>query len=198
MAVTRNGYLVLGIIAILLFISVTVVAKNPSLSLFTSGVRVAGLAGFVLLAVAAIMTPWSRDIYRNFGTSFVTFHHIFGISGLILITLHPVFLAIRLMNASVFLPRFTPFYDFLVFAGRPALILIYIAVAGILLRRFIPAYWRAVHALIWVALILGIIHGDLVGTDMENPVIFILFNGLAVIAVGAFLVKRLKGRPGAS
>lgn len=198
MAVTRNGYLLLGIIAVLLFISGAVVVKNPSPSLLTNWIRFAGLAGFVLLAVAAIMTPWSREIYRNFGTSFVPFHHMFAISGLILITLHPVFLAIRLMNATVFLPRFWPFYDLLIFAGRPALILIYIAIAGILLRRFIPGYWRALHALIWVALILGIIHADLIGTDMENPVIFMLFNGLAVVAVGAFVVKRLKGRAGAS
>ncbi|MCU0629059.1 MAG: hypothetical protein MUE45_06200 [Methanoregulaceae archaeon] len=198
MAVTRNGYLLLGIIAVLLFISGAVVVKNPSPSLLTNWIRFAGLAGFVLLSVAAIMTPWSREIYRNFGTSFVPFHHMFAISGLILITLHPVFLAIRLMNATVFLPRFWPFYDLLIFAGRPALILIYIAVAAILLRRFIPGYWRALHALIWVALILGIIHADLIGTDMENPVIFMLFNGLAVVAVGAFVVKRLKGRAGAS
>jgi len=198
MAVTRNGYLFLGIIAVLLFISGAVVVKNPSPAYLTSLIRFAGLAGFVLLAIAAIMTPWSREIYRNFGTSFVTFHHMFAISGLILITLHPVFLAVRLMNSSVFLPRLWPFYDFLIFAGRPSLILIYIAVAGILLRRFIPGYWRALHALIWVALILGIIHADLIGTDMENPVIFMLFNSLAIIAVGAFVVKKLKRRSGAS
>jgi predicted ferric reductase len=198
MAVTRKGYLFLGIIVLLLFISVAVIVTNPSPSPLTSGIRFAGLAGVVLLAVAAIMTPWSREIYRNFGTSFIPFHHIFAISGLILITLHPVFLAIRLMNASVFLPRFWPFDDFLTFAGRPSLILIYIAVAAILLRRNIPGYWRVFHAIIWIALILGIIHGDLIGTDMENPVIFILFNSLAVIAVGAFIVKRLKGRRNAS
>jgi predicted ferric reductase len=195
---TRNGYLFLGIIAFLLIISGAVVAINPSPSLFTSGVRFAGLAGFILLAVAAIMTPWSRAIYRTFGTSFVPFHHIFAISGLILITLHPVFLAIRLMNVSVFLPRFGSFQEFLILAGRPSLLLLYIALAGVLLRRFIPKYWRFFHALIWVALIFGSIHATLIGTDMKNPVIFILFVSLAVIAVGALLLKRLKYMPGSS
>jgi predicted ferric reductase len=195
MAVTRNGYLLLGIIAFLLIISGVVVMINPSPSPFTSGIRFAGLAGFILLAVAAIMIPWSREIYRNFGTSFGKFHHIFAVSGLILITLHPVLLAIRLMNVSVFLLRFDSFQEFLLIAGRPALFLIYIAVTGVLLRRFIPLYWRAVHALIWIALILGIIHGNLIGTDMKNPVISLLFNGLAVTAVGAFVLKRVKGRP---
>lgn len=193
--VTRNGYLLLGITAVLLIISGVVVGINPSPSPFTSGIRFAGLAGFILLAVAAIMIPWSREIYRNFGISFGKFHHIFAVSGLILITLHPVLLAIRLMNVSVFLLRFDSFQEFLLIAGRPALILIYIAVTGVLLRRFIPLYWRAVHALIWIALILGIIHGNLIGTDMKNPVIFLLFNGLAVTAVGAFVLKRVGGGP---
>jgi hypothetical protein len=194
MGITRKGYFFLGIIAALLIMSGLSVGVNPSPSPFTSGIRFAGLAGFVLLAVAALMTPWSREIYRNFGTSFGKFHHIFAISGLVLITLHPVLLAMRLMNASVFLPWFGSFQEFFVLAGRPALILIYLAVAAVLLRRCIPSYWRAVHALIWVALILAIIHGDLIGTDMKNPSLFLIFNGLAVVAVGAFVLKRVKRR----
>ena len=194
MGITRKGYFFLGIIAALLIISGLSVGVNPSPSPFTSGIRFAGLAGFVLLAVAALMTPWSREIYRNFGASFGKFHHIFAISGLVLITLHPVLLAMRLMNASVFLPWFGSFQEFLALAGRPALILMYLAVAGVLLRRCIPSYWRVVHALIWVALILAIIHGDLIGTDMKNPSLFLIFNGLAVVAVGAFVLKRVKRR----
>lgn len=194
MTVTRNGYLFLGSVAILLIISGAVVAADPSPSPFTSGIRFAGLAGFVLLAAAAIMTPWSREIYRNFGTSFVPFHHLFSLAGLILITLHPVLLAIRLMTVSVFVPRLVPFQSFLIYAGRPSLLLIYIAIAAILLRHSIPVYWRVFHGLVWIALILGIIHGSLIGTDMKNPAVFILFNGLAAVAVGAFVLKRWKGR----
>jgi len=192
MNVTRNGYLLLGIIALLLIISGAVVTLNPSPDFLTSAIRFAGLAGFVLLTVAAVITPFPREIYRNFGTSFVKFHHLFALSGLILITLHPVFLTLKFMDTSVFIPQFWPIYKFLVLAGRPSLILIYIALAGILLRRFMPVYWRAVHALIWVALILGIIHGNLIGTDLKNPGVFILFNALAVVSVGAFIAKRLK------
>jgi hypothetical protein len=196
MNVTRNGYLLLGIIALLLIISGAVVALNPSTDFLTSAIRFAGLAGFVLLTVAAVITPFSRRVYRNFGTSFVKFHHLFALSGLILITLHPVFLTIKVMDTSVFIPRFWPIYDFLVLAGRPSLILIYIALAGILLRCSIPVYWRAVHALIWVALILGIVHGNLIGTDFKNPGVFVLFNTLAVVSVGAFIAKRWMERPG--
>lgn len=194
MTLTRNGYLILSAVALLLLISAAAVASNPSPVPLTNGIRLAGLAGFVLLAVAAAMTPFSRDIYRTCGKSFLVFHHAFAICGLILITLHPVFLAVRVMNPAVFLPVFSPFTDFLALAGRPSLILIYVALAGILLRRAIPGYWRVVHGLIWVALILGIIHANLIGIDMSNPVIFFIFNGLTVVALGAFVAKRMQRR----
>ena len=194
MTVTRWGYLALGCIGLLFIICVVVVAKNPSPSPLTSGIRFAGLAGFVLLAVAAIMTPWSREISHTFGTSFTRFHHIFALGGLLAITLHPALLAIRLLNASVFIPRFGSGMATLANFGRLSLILLYVSVAAVVLRRYIPKYWRVFHALIWVALILGIIHGTLIGTDMKNQVVFVFFNGLAIVAIGAFILKRLKGR----
>ena len=85
------------------------------------------------------------------------------------------------MDTSVFIPQFWPISKFLVPAGRHSLILIYIAFAGILLRRFIPVHWRALHALIWVAVIPGIVHGNLIGTDLKNPAVFMIFNTLAVV-----------------
>jgi len=194
MTVTRWGYLALCCIGLLIIICVVVVAKNHSPSPLTSGIRFAGLAGFVLLAVAAIMTPWSREISHTFGTSFTRFHHIFALGGLLAITLHPALLAIRLLNASVFIPRFGSGMATLANFGRLSLILLYVSVAAVVLRRYIPKYWRVFHALIWVALILGIIHGTLIGTDMKNQVVFVLFNGLAIVAIGAFILKRLKGR----
>lgn len=194
MTVTRLGNLALGCIAFLIIICGAVVMNNPSPSPLTSGIRFAGLAGFVLLVVAAIMTPWSREIYHTFGTSFTRFHHIFALGGLLAITLHPSFLAIRLLNAAIFVPRFGSGLTSLANIGRLSLILIYLSVAVLFLRRYLPKYWRVFHALIWGALALGIIHGTLIGTDMKNPVVFVLINGLAIVAIGAFIVKRLKGR----
>ena len=63
------------------------------------------------------------------------------------------------MNIAVFVPVFYPFYDFWLLAGRPALILIYIAVAAGILRKKIPKYWKQIHFLNYVALFFGLIHG---------------------------------------
>jgi len=39
------------------------------------------------------------------------------------------------------------------------------------------------------------VHGNLIGTDFQDPVISLLFNGLFAAVVGAFLLKRWQRRP---
>lgn len=194
MAVTRTGWLVITVIIILFAIPVAVVAANPSISPLTTGIRIAGLTGFVALAVAMIMTPFLPEIYRNFGRPFLRVHHLFAAAGLVLVTLHPVLLAVRLMTVAVFLPAFGSLYEFFALAGRPAFILMYVAMAGIFLRSAIPAWWRGLHALMWVVLVLSLIHGMLIGTDFREPIIGALFTTLTIAALGAFFAKRIKRR----
>lgn len=192
MTVTRNGILFLMGIGGILLVSATSVVLDPSPSPVTSGIRLAGLGGLALLAAGMIMSTWSREIYRSFGASFLRIHHLFALSGLILITLHPVLLAIRLMNISVFLPRFGSIQAAMNNAGRPALILLYIALAAVLFRRYTPTYWRVFHGLAWFALILGLVHGILIGTDTDNPLVLAVFVVLGAVAVGSFILKRMK------
>jgi len=194
MAVTRTGWLVIAVIFVLFAIPVAVVAANPSISPLTTGIRIAGLTGFVALAGAMIMTPFLPEIYRNFGRPFLRIHHLFAVAGIILVTLHPVLLAIRLMTVAVFLPAFGSLYEFFALGGRLALILMYGALAGVFLRVAIPAGWRALHALMWVVLVLALLHGMLIGTDFREPLIGALFTTLTIAALGAFFAKRIKRR----
>jgi hypothetical protein len=165
MAVTRTGWLVITVIVVLFAIPLAVVAANPSISPLTTGIRIAGLTGFVALAGA-----------------------------IILVTLHPVLLAIRVMTVAVFLPAFGSLYEFFALGGRLALILMYGALAGVFLRAAIPAGWRALHALMWVVLVLALLHGMLIGTDFREPLIGALFTTLTIAALGAFFAKRIKRR----
>jgi len=194
MAVTRTGWLVIAVIFVLFAIPVAVVAANPSISPLTTGIRIAGLTGFVALAGAMIMTPFLPEIYRNFGRPFLRIHHLFAVAGIVLVTLHPVLLAIRVMTVAVFLPAFGFLYEFFALGGRLALILMYGALAGVFLRAAIPAGWRALHALMWVVLILALLHGMLIGTDFREPLIGALFTTLTIAALGAFFAKRIKRR----
>ena len=155
-------------------------------------VRIFALTGFISLSTATIMTPFLKEITLLFKKPFIRIHHYFAIAGLILITLHPVTLAIQYMNPAVFIPNLNSLYLFLFFGGRQALIIIYIAIAAVLLRRKIVAYWRIFHALMYVALFFGIIHATLSGTDFQNPIILVVYYVLFAAAIGAFIIKRVQ------
>jgi DMSO/TMAO reductase YedYZ heme-binding membrane subunit len=155
-------------------------------------VRLFALWGFLALSIAAILTPFLRDIRRVFGRPFLAVHHTFAAFGILLPTLHPVAFALLAASPAVFIPVFDSWTAFWTFAGRPALYLLYIALAGVLLRQTIRQYWRWVHGLMYAVLLFAIIHGNLIGIDFQNPVIFIVFNGLFAVVIAVFVVRRLQ------
>jgi len=153
-------------------------------------VRLLALNGFIALSIAAIMTAFLKEITLFFKKPFTRVHHYFAAAGLVFITLHPITLAIQYLNPAVFLPNLGSLYLFLFFGGRQALIIIYIAFAAVLLRRKMMAYWRPFHSLMYVALFFGIVHADLSGTDFSNIAILVVYNGLFLAVLTAFILKR--------
>ena len=167
----------------------TVSSGNP----WNLAVRLFALNGYIALSVAAIMTAFLKEITLFLKKPFTRVHHYFAAAGLVLITLHPVSLALQSLNPAVFLPSVESVYSFLFFGGRQALIIIYVALAAVLIRKKIAAYWRYFHALIYVALLFGIIHADLSGSDLTNNLaIFVAFNALFGAVLVAFGLKRLQ------
>lgn len=161
--------------------------RNP----FNLSVRLFALNGFIALSIAAIMTPFLKEITLLLKRPFLRIHHYFAAAGLVLITLHPIALAIQLTNPAVFLPNLSSFHLFLLYGGRQALIIIYIALIAVLLRRKAIAYWRPFHALMYLALFFGVVHANLSGTDfLQNTFITFTFNILFAVAIAAFALKR--------
>jgi len=191
----RGRYLLIGIAALSTLVvlrSFTVSFSDPASWLL----RVCALAGMLSLSIAALMTPFLARIRALFGAPFLRVHHGFAASGLVFATLHPAILAIDTLNPAVFLPSFATPYLFFALGGRMALILLSIALAAILLRRRLSQrIWRPLHGLMYVVLALGIIHGTLIGTDFQDPLLFAIFNGLFAAVAGAFLLKRWQRRP---
>ena len=179
----------LAIISLYILVSILFIltAIRDSYDFF---VRIFALLGFTSLFIASMMSPFMVQIYKYFGKKFINIHHFFSIIGLILITIHPVAFALSKMDITVFVPVFYPFYDFWLLAGRPALILIYIAVVAGTLRNKIPIYWKHIHVLNYVALFFGLIHGILIGTDFKNPAILILFSIMTICAFCGLIYKR--------
>jgi DMSO/TMAO reductase YedYZ heme-binding membrane subunit len=161
----------------------------------TLTIRLIALNGYIAVSIAAIMTPFLKEITLFFKKSFVNVHHCFAAVGLLFLTLLPFTILMQGMstnyvNWAAFVPNFTTFYLFFFYGGTVALILIFAAFGAALVRRKIPSYWRPLHALMYLALFVGIIHANLIGIDFGNIFIKIVFDGLFVTVLAAFVLKR--------
>ncbi len=163
----------------------------------TLTIRLLALNGYIALSIAAIMTPFLKEITLFFKKSFVKVHHYFAVAGLLFLTLLPLTVLIQglstdYVNWAAFLPNFTTLYLFFYYGGTIALILIYVAFGAALLRRKISAHWHPFHALMYLALFVGIIHANLIGVDFGNLYIKIIFDGLFAASLVAFVLKRVQ------
>lgn len=188
--ITQQGIVLLGAIVGLFIIVFILFLTIPSTDAFDFTVRLFALWGYLAIAIATLMTPFLKEIYKNFGRPFIKIHHLFAAIGLACATLHPVLFAIEMSNWRVFIPDFSSWYNFWRLGGRPALILLYVAIIGVLIRKNIKKYWRAIHALMYVVLLLGFVHGVIIGTDFANIGIMIIFSIIFASSVLAFIYKR--------
>jgi DMSO/TMAO reductase YedYZ heme-binding membrane subunit len=154
-----------------------------------AALRLSGLLGFLSLCLGAIIHLARKNIKSLFGRPFIKIHHLFVISGLILITIHPVILALAYANFSVFIPDTSSVSGFLTNGGRIALILIYIGFLASIFRSVLRGRWIEIHRIMYPALVLGIIHANLIGEDLADPIILVLFNGIAGVVLLAGIIK---------
>jgi predicted ferric reductase len=154
-------------------------------------VRFFALYGFLFLSVTTLTTPFLKEITQAFGKPFLRVHHAFSVLGVVFITLHPVFNAIERLSLSVFVPSLD-WERFWRLAGRPAFIILYIALLAVFLRAKAPKYWRPFHALMYIVLLFGIVHANLIGDDFANVGIMIIFDGLFAASIAGFAFKRFR------
>ncbi len=152
--------------------------------------RLLALNGFISLAVAAIMDAFLKEITLFLKRPFLGVHHYFAAVGLAFVTVHPIVVAFQTLNPSIVLPNFSSLYAFFLYGGSIALIVLYVAFGGALLRQKIAHYWRPVHMLMYLALFFGVVHANLFGMDLQNIGFRIVYLGLFGAAVSAFGLKR--------
>ncbi len=197
MALKKTGALVLAAISLLameiafLFLS-NALPKATEVGLESILIRLLGLYGFLFLSIAALTTPFLAGITIAFGKPFKRIHHAFAAAGIVLITLHPVLNAVQRMSLEVFLPNFASWEVFWMLAGRPALYLFYIGLGAAFLRIRIPKYWRDFHALIYIVLFFGIVHGNLLGEDFANLGIKLTLDALFAASMIGLVYKRYR------
>ena len=150
------------------------------------------MLGAASLFIAVMTAAFARKMRRFLGWRFRRVHHLFAISGLVLVTLHPLIQALQFNNFEIFVPRFASWDAFWGLAGRPALILIYVVLVAAMLHRFIPRYWRILHMLIYVALVFGAVHGLMLGSDSRNLLLVVPYVIMLVLSLRVFFYKRLR------
>jgi predicted ferric reductase len=193
MALKREGvFFLLGIAVLAVIIALLSLPNAIDVDLTRLAVRFFGLYGYLFLSIAVLLAPFLREVTQAFGRPFLKVHHSFAFLGVVFITLHPVFNAIERLNLSVFVPNFASWMSFWRLAGRPAFILIYVAVFAAFLRAKAPKYWRAFHALMYVVLLFGVVHANLIGSDFQNLGIMLIFNALFIASLAGFAFKRYR------
>ena len=141
--------------------------------------RSCGLLGFLSLSLGVMINLGKKEMKPLLGKPFIAIHHLLVLTGLVLITLHPVILAFLVSDLSVFIPDISSMPAFLTQGGRVAIVLIYIGFLAAVFRSALRGRWILIHRIMYPAFLLGIIHANLAGGDLSNPVIKIMYNGIA-------------------
>lgn len=158
-------------------------------------VRGAALLGYWSVFLSILSSAYLRELVRFFGRSFVKVHHAAAVTGLVLIGLHPVAVAINTSSIAVFVPRFGSLLTFLSLGGRLAWYLIGIASLAALLRTRLKRAWRAIHYLNYIAFFLASAHASLLGTTFRGQgaraiILKVVVGLLSLVVVYVFVRKR--------
>ena len=188
----RAGYYFVALIIAIYLIALYAVASNAIIGSMNFGVRVFALTGFYFLAWAALMSPFLIEISRKFGTSFIRLHHAFAIVGLVSTVAHPIVLSIQIASLAIFVPSFGSLDGFFRNGGRVAIYIILFSALVAVFRKRLGRSWRPLHAIIYIAFILAIVHGALIGNDFRDPAIIAIFYGLFAATMGALVLKRYR------
>lgn len=177
-------------ISLILFLGLIFLAfKYPYDDLYQLGIRVTALVGFASLFVSVVMSGFFEE-FKEDGKKDLLFHHLFAVLGIVLITLHPVLLAVYKSDISVFLPKFDSWIVFWELAGRPALVILYMGFVGGFLLKAYKKSWRGLHMVVYIGLFFGLVHGYLIGTDFQNPFVTLIFALMFLISMFVLITKR--------
>jgi sulfoxide reductase heme-binding subunit YedZ len=197
MAPTRKSrktwYLVLASLVALILVGTSIALRPYGTPLYWA-IRGCALLGYLAIFLAIIISAYMRQMVRIFGRPFIQVHHILSVTGLVLITLHPLGVALYDRSLGVFVPLFDSWLVFLQLGGRPAWYLIGVASLAALLRKTFQQNWRAIHILNYLAFFLATVHAILIGTDFQPLIMKALPLAMSLVVVAIFIQKRLQRR----
>lgn len=134
------------------------IALRPYVTPLYWAIRRCALLGYLSILLAVIASAHMRQMVRIFGRPFVQVHHILSVTGLVLVTLHPLAVAWDYGNLGVFVPVSDSWIDFIRWGGRPAWYLFVVASLVAVLRTSFRQKWRVIHTLNYLAFFLATVH----------------------------------------
>jgi sulfoxide reductase heme-binding subunit YedZ len=170
---------------------VYVLSRTPALLAYNLA-RAAALFGYGTLFVTILSREYMREMRKLFGKPFMTVHHILAVTGLVLVTLHPILMAMVMPDhLGEFVPRFDSLRTFLTFGGRAAIYLILIAALAAVMRRRLKDTWKVIHWLNYLAFVLVFIHSWLLGGNVSTSILKFVSPLMLLTVVVVFLRKWL-------
>jgi sulfoxide reductase heme-binding subunit YedZ len=157
-------------------------------------VRGLALSGYLLVFLAAVSAASLPALAKAFGRPFIGVHHVATLAGFAAMLAHPLTYSLAFGSLEPLVPRADSLYDFLLWAGRPALALFIVAVVAALLRMAFKKGWRFFHLVVYLAFILVTIHANLIGTSFQSPVVRVVSWAMAAAATVVFVRRRLQRR----
>lgn len=180
--------IVLGVASVALITILLLSQPTTPLYFF---LHAAALLGYLMIFFASVSSIYLRELVRWLGRPFIQTHHFISIAGLVMITLHPILVAIAFRNPAVFVPDFRSAMAFLQAGGRLGLYLLFVAALAALIRKAIGPHWRYVHWLTYLTFWLGTIHAILIGPNVQSWPVRVLFVALALVLVYVLVRRRL-------
>jgi len=170
------------------------IALRPHVTPLYWAIRTCAVLGYLTIFLAIITSAYMRQMVRIFGRPFVQIHHILSVTGLVLVTLHPLGVAWDYGSLGVFVPLFDSWTIFLRWGGRLAWYLIGVASLAAALRKTFRDNWRMIHVLNYLAFFLATAHAIMLGTDFQSLIMKTIPLAMSLVVVAIFIQKRLQQR----
>jgi predicted ferric reductase len=163
-------------------------ARTPALYSLARG---AALVGYLFVALAVISSAYIRPLVKRYRKPFVSLHHWVSITGLVLLVIHPLLLVIVNGSIDVLLMAYRSWDNLLTYGGSTALLMLLIAALMATKGGRQNRFWRYVHWLTYLVLILGTVHAVRLGTSVATlPALRIVLILIAIAGAVVFVVKR--------
>ena len=190
----RNTWL-FGVVGVVLLVLVAIVVwlgpGGPALYRF---IRVAALLGYSTVFLSILSSAYLRELVQLFGRPFIRVHHVISVTGLIVITAHPIAVAWQSGTLAVFVPKVSSLAGFLDWGGSVAWYLIGLAAVAALVRKSLKRSWRIIHYVNYLAFVLATVHAIRLGADVQQTYLMIITIVMALAVVAVFAQKRISKR----